>query len=191
MDVTESDSIVAAFDFAEQSFGSVSILVNNAGISGPGQLINYSEEKWDAVTDTNLKAVWRVAQVAAQRMVSARVSGSIVNIASVLAYGCGNALGPYMASKAGVVHLTHAMALEWASRNIRVNALAPGYFPTEMTAGYLDAEQGKQMMARIPQGRFGKLDELNGPLLLLASDASSYMTGSVITVDGGQLTQSL
>jgi NAD(P)-dependent dehydrogenase (short-subunit alcohol dehydrogenase family) len=191
MDVTEVASVVAAFEAAEQKFGVVQILVNNAGISRGGLLKDLSEEDWDAVLETNLKSVWRVAREAANRMSAGSVGGSIINISSLLAFGTSKMLGSYMASKVGVVQLTRAMALEWADSGVRVNALAPGYFPTEMTGNYFSTPQGKAMIERIPQKRVGDPAELCGPLLLLASDASSYMTGSVITVDGGHLCQSL
>jgi NAD(P)-dependent dehydrogenase (short-subunit alcohol dehydrogenase family) len=191
MDVTEVASVVAAFEAAEQKFGVVQILVNNAGISRGGLLKDLSEEDWDAVLETNLKSVWRVAREAANRMSAGSVGGSIINISSLLAFGTSKMLGSYMASKVGVVQLTRAMALEWADSGVRVNALAPGYFPTEMTGNYFSTPQGKAMIERIPQKRLGDPAELCGPLLLLASDASSYMTGSVITVDGGHLCQSL
>jgi len=187
LDVTDSGSIQAAFDLAEKYYGTVTILVNNAGISRAGFLLDLSEDDWDAVLNTNLKAVWMVAREAARRMSVARLPGAIINISSLLAFGTSKSLGSYMASKAGVIQLTRSMALEWASRNIRVNAIAPGYFPTEMSGNYFATEKGKEMVARIPQKRVGAINELTGPLLLLASDASSYMTGSVITVDGGHL----
>lgn len=191
LDVTDADSIAAAFDEAEDEFGTVQILVNNAGVSQAAFLSEATEDDWDFVLDTNLRAVWQVAQQAALRMRDEGVPGSIVNISSVLAFGTGKMLGAYMTSKAGVVHLTRAMALEWADLGIRVNALAPGFFPTEMSADYIASSRGRAMVERIPQRRAGYVEELSGPLLLLASDAGSYMTGSVITVDGGQLCRQL
>lgn len=191
LDVTDGDSIEAAFATAESEFGTVQILVNNAGISRGAFLADSSEEDWDAVIDTNLKSVWRVARQAARRMREAGLPGSVINIASILAFGTGKTLGSYMAAKAGVVHLTRAMALEWADLSIRANALAPGYFPTEMSGDFFETARGREMIERIPQKRVGYVEELAGPLLLLASDASSYMTGSVITVDGGHLCQTL
>lgn len=191
MDVTQADSIAKAFDRAEQEFGVVQVLVNNAGVSQGGFLTDLSEEAWDAVLDTNLKAVWLVAREGAKRMQSTATGGSIINISSVLAFGTGKTLGSYMAAKAGVVQLTRAMALEWANSGIRVNALAPGYFPTEMSGDFFTTDKGRAMIGRIPQQRVGDPAELGGPLLLLASDASSYMTGSIVTVDGGHLCQSM
>lgn len=190
-DVSNMDSIVNAFDQAESKFSTVQILVNNAGISRPAFLLNMSEVDWDATQDVNLKAVWRVAKEGARRMREASLPGSVINVGSVLSFGTGKMLGAYMASKAGVIQLTRAMALEWAADNIRVNALAPGYFPTEMSGNFFETDRGREMISRIPQKRVGNVEELGGPLLLLASDASSFMTGSVLTVDGGHLCQSL
>jgi NAD(P)-dependent dehydrogenase (short-subunit alcohol dehydrogenase family) len=191
LDVTDANSVAAAFDKAEQRFGVVSVIINNAGISRSGLLINLQEKDWDAVMDTNLKAVWRVAREATSRISLAKRSGSIVNISSILAFGTGKMLGPYMAAKSGVIQLTRAMAIEWAPLGVRVNALAPGFFPTQMSAAYLASSMGQEMISRIPQRRAGNLDELTIPLLMLASPASSYMTGSVVTVDGGHLCQQL
>jgi NAD(P)-dependent dehydrogenase (short-subunit alcohol dehydrogenase family) len=191
LDVTDRESICRAFDTAERHFGVTQIIVNNAGISRPGFLLDQLESDWDDVLSTNLKAVWLVAAEGARRMTRKSVGGSIVNLASILAFGPGKMLGSYMAAKAGVIQLTSAMALEWADANIRVNALAPGYFPTEMTADFFTSTAGQDMINRIPQNRVGDLPELAGPLLLLASDASSYMTGAVIPVDGGHLCRPL
>ena len=187
MDVKNMQSVSNAFDLAESAFGTVTILVNNAGISRAAPLLELSEQDWDDVMDTNLKAVWAVGREAAGRLKAAGVGGSIINIASVLAFGTGKSLGSYMAAKSGVVQLTRAMALEWSGIGVRVNALAPGYFPTEMSGNYFETLAGRQMVERIPQKRVGDIDELAGPLLLLAADASSYMTGSTLTVDGGHL----
>jgi NAD(P)-dependent dehydrogenase (short-subunit alcohol dehydrogenase family) len=191
LDVTDPSSLHVVFDQAERQFGIVTILVNNAGVSRAGLLLNLKEEDWDPVMDTNLKAVWMVGREAAVRMAATNKPGTIINIASLLAFGTGKSLGSYMAAKAGVIHLTRSMALEWAPLNIRVNAIAPGYFPTEMTGNYFATPKGREMIGRIPQQRVGVIQELAGPLLLLASDASSYMTGSVLTVDGGHLCSSL
>lgn len=187
LDVTDAASVRAAFDAAEQQYGTVTILVNNAGISRAGFLLDLKEQDWDAVMDTNLKGVWVVARQAAERMAAAKRAGTIINISSLLAFGTSKSLGSYMAAKAGVIQLTRSMALEWAALGIRVNAIAPGYFPTEMSGNYFATAKGREMIARIPQQRIGAVEELGGPILLLASDASSYMTGSVLTVDGGHL----
>ena len=191
LDVTDVSSIRNAFDVAEAELGTVDILVNNAGISRSGLLLDLEEDDWDAVLSTNLKAVWQVAREAATRMHKASCGGSIINVASILAFGTGKGLGSYMAAKAGVVQLTKAMALEWAAMDIRVNALAPGYFPTEISGNFFTTPMGREMIGRIPQRRVGDINELTGPLLMLASGASSYMTGSTLTVDGGHLCGSL
>jgi NAD(P)-dependent dehydrogenase (short-subunit alcohol dehydrogenase family) len=191
MDVTDKESILAAFDAAESEYGAVQILVNNAGISRGALLSRTSEEAWDAVLDTNLKAVWQVGAAAADRMVKAQLTGTIINVSSVLAYGASKFLGSYMAAKAGVVQLTRAMALEWAENNIRVNAIAPGYFPTEINTGFFETQNGLDVINRIPMQRVGDTSELAGPLLLLASNASSFMTGSTLVVDGGHLCQQM
>ena len=146
-----------------------------------------AEEEWGRVLDVNLDGVFRVGQEAARRMKAHGKGGSIVNIASVLGLGALRALAPYMASKAAVIHLTKSMALELARNQIRVNALAPGYFSTELNADFLAGPQGQQMLSRVPMGRAGDYKELEGPLLLLASGAGAFMTGSVLVADGGHL----
>ena len=165
--------------------------MNNSGISREGFLVDLSEEDWDAVIDTNLKGVFLVAQAAARAMIKAEKPGSIINIASVLGFRVAKMLSSYIAAKSGVVNLTKTMALEWARYGIRVNAIAPGYFLTEINEHFFKTDAAKQMLVQIPMRRIGELGELSGPLLLLASDAGSYMTGSTIEVDGGQLCSSL
>ena len=135
--------------------------------------------------------VWMVAQAAARRMVANKVKGSIVNIASILGLRVAGAVAPYAISKAGVIQMTKALALEWARYGIRVNALAPGYFATELNDDFFQSEHGQALIKRVPQRRLGELRELNGPLLLLISNAGSYMTGSVVAVDGGHLVSGL
>jgi NAD(P)-dependent dehydrogenase (short-subunit alcohol dehydrogenase family) len=175
----------------ESSVGAVDILVNNAGIARQDFLVDMSEDDWDAVIDTNLKGVFLVAQHAARAMIKAEKPGSIINIASILGLRVSKALGSYIAAKSGVVHMTKAMALEWAQFGIRVNAIAPGYFVTEMNQEQFEAGAGEILMKRVPLRRIGEVDELSGPILLLASAAGSFMTGSTIEVDGGQLCNSL
>jgi len=191
MDVTEPAAVAAAFDAIEQRLGTVEILVNNAGISRVGLLTDASEEDWSAVLDTNLTAVHRVAREAARRLQAAGRPGTVINIASILGQRVHAGLGAYVAAKAAVIQLTKIQALEWARGGIRANAIAPGYFETEMNAGYFDTDAGQAMTKRIPMRRIGNVDELAGALLLLAADASSYMTGSVLTVDGGHTCSSL
>jgi len=191
MDVTDSESVDAAFGMIEEQAGPVTVVVNNAGIASGALALDLEESDWDQVIDTNLKGAWTVAQAAAKRMAELETGGVIVNIASVLGFGVSKGVLPYAVSKAGLIQMTKALALEWARHGIRVNALAPGYVETDLTREYLATEDGQKLLKRIPQRRPAEMAELDGPLLLLASDASSYMTGSVITVDGGHLVSSL
>jgi 3-oxoacyl-[acyl-carrier protein] reductase len=184
-DVTDRSQIARAFDEAENAAGPVSVLVNNAGIAHGGAAISLKDEDWRGVLETNLDAVFSVAQEGAQRMVKAEMPGSIVNIASVLGSHVQKGVAVYAVSKAGVIQMTKALALEWARYGIRVNAIAPGWFRTEINDAYLDSEVGEAMKRKNPMRRFGDEGDLDGALLLLASGASAYMTGSLITVDGG------
>lgn len=192
MDVTDADSIAGALNTIESEAGPVTIVVNNAGIAGGGAAaLDVKPEKWQEVIDTNLSGVWSVAQAAAGRMVAAGTGGSIINIASILGLRVSSGVAAYAVSKAGVIQMTKALALEWARHGVRVNAIAPGYFKTDMTRDYLESEAVEQLIKVIPQRRTGDLSDLDGPLLLLASDAGAYMTGAVIPVDGGHLVSSL
>jgi NAD(P)-dependent dehydrogenase (short-subunit alcohol dehydrogenase family) len=191
MDVTDTATIKAAFDAAEQAFGLVTVVVNNAGITIPKALVELEDEDWSAVIDTNLNGVAYVTRDAARRMIAAGSGGSIVNIASILAHREQKMLTNYAASKAGVVQFTRTAALELAQHDIRVNAICPGYFVTELNRGWFDTEDGQALIRRIPQRRTGDLQDLNGPLLLLASQAGALMTGAVLTVDGGHVLSSL
>lgn len=184
MDVTDSNSIAAAFDQASQH-GTVTVLVNNAGLSTSPMLIDAPEDVWDKAQDTNLKGAWMVAREAAARMIKNEVGGSIINIASALGFAVQKGTGPYSTSKAGLLHLTKGMAVEWARYGIRVNSIAPGYFATDLANEFLESERGKAMVKAIPQRRLGEHENLSGVILLLATEAGAYMTGTNITVDGG------
>ncbi len=187
LDVTSADSIAAALEAA----GPVDIVVNNAGISIVKPALDMPEQDWDSVVNTNLRGAWLVAQGAAKRWVAAKKPGVIVNIASILGLRTIGQVAPYNASKAGLIHLTRALAMEWARYNIRINAICPGYIETEMNSAFWKTPGGQKLIDRIPQRRIGKPEHLDGALLLLASDAGEFMTGSVITVDGGHTVNSL
>ena len=192
LDVTDSLSVTNCVRETTSEFGTPDILVNNAGIAKQAFLTDISEDDWDAVLDTNLKGVFMVAQAVVKSMINADKHGSIINIASVLGLRVSKALGSYIAAKSAVVQLTKAMAIEWSRYNIRVNALAPGYFITEINQEqFADSSAEDFLMRRVPMSRVGDLREIAGPLLLLASDAGSYMTGSIIAVDGGHVCSSL
>lgn len=186
LDVTNTDTL----DEALAQAGDIDILVNNAGITGAGSALDMPMEEFDAVIATNLRGVFAVAQRVARGM-AGRGGGSIVNIASILGHRVAGQLIAYTASKAAVVQMTQAMALEWARHGIRVNALSPGYIETPLNTDFFASEAGKTLIRRIPQRRLGQAHELDGALLLLASGAGSYITGSSLVVDGGHLVSSL
>jgi 3-oxoacyl-[acyl-carrier protein] reductase len=187
LDVTDMASIPAAIDAAEVALGPVTVLINNAGIAVEKLAVDQTEADWDAVIGANLKGAYFTATEMARRMVARKQAGNIVNIASVLGFGVMKFLAPYTISKAGIVQATKVMALELSANNIRVNALAPGYIDTEMNHEFWATPVGEKLTKRIPQRRIGAESDLDGAILLLASQASRYMTGSVVTVDGGFL----
>lgn len=191
LDVADESSVKQAFEEIATTGADLDVVVNNAGISGDGLALNLPTSDFDAVVGTNLRGVWLVATEAARRWKAAQRAGAIVNIASIQAERVAPGLAAYSASKAAVVQLTKSLALEWARFNIRVNALEPGYIRTELTAELWDQPYGVEMIKRIPMRRLGEPSELDGPLLLLSSSASSWMTGSVIAVDGGHLVSAL
>lgn len=191
LDVQASASIASAFDAAEKALGPVDIVVNNAGISIVKPALEMPEEDWDAVVNTNLRGAWLVAQTAGKRWLMGKRAGTIVNIASILGLRTIGQVAPYNASKAGLIHLTRALAMEWARHNIRVNAICPGYIETEMNSDFWKTPAGQRLIDRIPQRRIGQPEHLDGALLLLASEAGSFMTGSILTVDGGHTVNSL
>jgi NAD(P)-dependent dehydrogenase (short-subunit alcohol dehydrogenase family) len=188
-DVTDHVAMVRAFGVAEKAFGTVTILVNNAGIAHGGRAVEMPPEEWHKVVSTNLDAVFFWAQEAARRMLAAKKQGAIVNITSVLGLAVSKGAVAYAAAKAGVVQVTKALAVELAFKGVRVNAIAPGWFVTEMNDDYLMSEAGTAIKREIPMGRFGNPGDLDGALLLLTSDAGSYITGATIVVDGGQVVQ--
>jgi 3-oxoacyl-[acyl-carrier protein] reductase len=187
MDVTDLTSIAQAIDAAEAALGPVTVLINNAGVAVEKLAIEQTEADWDAVIGANLKGAYFAATEIARRMAERKQGGNIVNIASVLGFGVMKFLSPYAISKAGIVQATKALALEWAGQGIRVNALAPGYIDTDMNHEVWATPAGEKLAKRIPQRRIGTEADLDGAILLLASGASRYMTGSTITVDGGFL----
>lgn len=187
LDVTRTASIKDALDQA----GPIDVLVNNAGVTNTRPLLDQTEADFDFILDTNLKGSFAIATEVARRMRDRGQGGSIVNIASILGLRQGGQVTPYAISKAAIVQMTKQMGLELARYGIRVNALAPGYVATDLNEAFFESEAGKALVRRIPQRRLGTLADLDGPLLLLASDASTYMTGSVIAVDGGHLVGSL
>ena len=187
-DVTDRAAMTRAFDEAEKAFGTVTILVNNAGIAqSRKRAIEVTAEEWRKVLSVDLDAVFYNAQEAARRMLAAKQPGAIINIASVLGLGVSKGVAAYAVAKAAVVQVTKALAVELAFKGVRVNAIAPGWFVTEINDKYLTGEAGDALKRAIPMGRFGKDGDLDGALLLLASDAGSYITGATIVADGGQV----
>ncbi len=184
-DVTNAKSIAAAVLAAEEALGPLSILVNNAGVAVTKTFLQHSEADWDTVLDTNLKGAALMAREFAQHLITKGRGGRIINIGSIAGSRSLSGLSSYCASKAGLIHLTHLMAMELARYKILVNALAPSYVLTDMNREFLEGEGGKRLVARIPLRRFGQPQDLDGAALLLASPAGGYITGAVIAVDGG------
>jgi NAD(P)-dependent dehydrogenase (short-subunit alcohol dehydrogenase family) len=186
LDVTDSASVAAAVEQAESEYEGIDILVNNSGVAITKPALEVTEQDWDTVLDTDLKGAWLVAREVANGMASRGQGGKIVNIASIGGLIALGQLSTYAAAKAGLIHLTHALGVELARHGIQVNAIAPGYIETDMNREFFASDAGQKLINReVPQRQLGKPTDLDGALLLLASDASRFMTGSVIVVDGG------
>ena len=184
-DVTKIADVEQLAVDVERDLGRIDILVNNAGINIRGPIQQLSEADWDAVVDTNLKGPFLCARAIGPRMVS-RGWGRVINLGSVLGVIALPGRAPYAASKAGIINLTRVLALEWAGTGVTANAICPGAFATEMNRSLLeDPVKYKEFVAQIPMGRWGELDELTGAVVFLASEASSYVTGAPLFVDGG------
>lgn len=187
LDVADSASVREAMADIAGALGGIDILINNAGIAETAPWLETTEARFDAVLDTNLKGAFLVAQAAAGLMREAGRGGAIVNIASILGLGISGQVGVYATSKAALIQMTKSMALEWARFGIRVNALCPGYIETDINRDFFATEAGKAVIKRIPQRRLGTMADLDAPLMLLASDAGAYITGTTLAVDGGHL----
>ena len=188
LDVTAPGTFADGLDAAEAAFGPVTLLVNNAGIAGGARILDTAPTEWRDIQNTNVDAVWHLSSAFAERRIAAGAPGTIVNVASLASYKVGATAAAYAVSKAALLQMTKAMAVEWARHRIRVNAIAPGYIHSDMTDDYLGSPAGQAMIGRIPQRRAGDPSDLDGTLLLLASPAASgFMTGSAILVDGGHL----
>jgi 3-oxoacyl-[acyl-carrier protein] reductase len=189
-DATDRAAMLRAFDTAEAALGAVTILLNNAGVAQKAlRATDVSPEEWRRVLSLDMDAVFYWAQEAARRMLAAKQQGAIINIASVLGFGVAKGVAAYATAKAAVIQITKSLALELAFKGVRVNAIAPGWFVTEINDTYLESEAGTQLKRDIPMGRFGEAGDLDGALLLLASNAGRYITGATIVVDGGQVVQ--
>ena len=185
IDVTDPASIEAALNEAEVAFGTVTVLVNNAGIVVDRPIVETAPEDWTRVIETNLTGCWLMTQAVAKRLIAAERKGRIVNISSMLGETVTGQVHGYSASKAGINQLTRTTAMELARHGISVNAIAPGYIETDLNRKFLAGSGGERISKRVPQRRFGDPTDLEGPLLLLASPAGGYMTGEIVTVDGG------
>lgn len=187
LDVANPVSVKAAFD----AMPAPDVVINNAGINIEASTLTLTEDEWDQVMDTNVKGMWMVSREAIRLWINERKPGNIINIASILGLRVQSQLAVYTASKAAAIQLTRSLALDYARHNIRANVICPGYYATDINRAWLESESGQKMIKRMPFRRLGNLPELDGPLLLLASDASSYMSGSVLVVDGAHTQNSL
>jgi len=191
LDVTSGKSAGEGVATAHAAVGGLDILVSNAGVTETVPILDQDEASWDKIVDTNLKGAFLVGQAAAKLMVADKRGGIIVNVASIIAFRIAGQVAAYAASKAALLQLTKSMALEWARHGIRVNALCPGYIATDLNKDFFASAAGQALIKRIPQRRLGTLDDLEGPLLFLCSDASRFMTGTSLVADGGHLISSL
>ncbi|MEE2892851.1 MAG: SDR family oxidoreductase [Pseudomonadota bacterium] len=192
LDVTDGASVAAAFDAAEAGGGLPDVVVNNAGVeSGAFSYLELEEDAWDSVVNTNLKGAWLVTREVSRRWMAAEQGGNVINVASILSFRQQKGVTPYAVSKAGLLQLTKQVALEGARFGIRANAIAPGYFHSAVSSRLLESDAFTEFAKKIPQRRAGTLEDYEGALLLLASDASAHMTGQCITIDGGHLVSSL
>jgi NAD(P)-dependent dehydrogenase (short-subunit alcohol dehydrogenase family) len=184
-DVTRAGDVAAAIAASEERLGPLSLLVNNAGVVVAKPVLEHTEADWDYVLDTNLKGAWLAACEFARHLVARQRPGRIVNIASVLGSRTTPQAPSYCTAKAGLIHLTHVLAMEWARHRILVNAIAPGFIETDLNRDFLRSEAGRRLESRIPLRRLGRPEDLDGAMLLLTSPAGAYITGAVIAVDGG------
>lgn len=191
IDVADAKSVADCFEQTIASQGTPDIVINNAGTTVTKAAVDQTLDDWNQVIDTNLKGCWLVATEAARCLIAVQQPGSVINIASILGARVTAGVGPYAISKAGVIQATKVMALEWARYQIRVNALLPGYIRTDLNSAFLDSPQGEKLKQKIPTRQFGVMNDLSGPLLLLASDAGSAMSGATLEVDRGHLVSGL
>lgn len=191
LDVADEGSVKAAIAAARGKFGALDVVVNNAGVAGGTMALDMDMAEFDSIIAVNLRGAFMVASEAGRAWRAEKRGGSIVNIASILGFRQAGGVSAYAMSKAGVVQMTKTLALEWARYHIRVNAIAPGYFDTAMNEGFFDSDAGKAMIRKIPMRRIGDMRDLDGPFLLLATEAGAFMTGATLPVDGGHLVNSL
>lgn len=190
-DVTDEASVVEAVARARAGLGTLNVLVNNSGITGRKPFLESSGEEWDSVLDTNLRGAFLMCREFAKAAIAAGQGGRIVNVASILGLRTIKGVVPYSASKAGLCHMTAVLAMEWGPRGITVNALAPGYVETDLNRVFLQGPAGARIAGRVPLGRLGQPEDLDGALLLLTSEAGRFITGAVLPVDGGHTVSSI
>lgn len=191
MDVSDPASIHSGLDTIQAELGVVDILINNAGVESGHTLAQTDEAEWDRVLGVNLVGPWRLAKELLETWSKLSRGGNIINIGSITGLAPQKGLAPYAISKAAILHMTKIMALEWARYGVRINAIAPGYYRTDMSSEFLDSPSGQKLIKNIPMRRPGELPELVGAMVYLASDASSYMSGATLVIDGGHVVRSL